>query len=120
MACGDGRSRMLDCPPTEPSAFGQYLATNYPKEAEYVVHDPNGEVIAAKWGRPASHSATQAVVAQHPLMYHVGGSTSVAKLVGGRCIGTAAQHGSVTFSPRDERNEWVRGGICEVMHVYIV
>jgi AraC family transcriptional regulator len=111
---------MLDCPPTEPSAFGQYLATNYPKEADYVVHDPNGEVIAAKWRRPASHSATQAVVAQHTLMYHVGGSTSVAKLVGGRCIGTAAQHGSVTFSPRDERNEWVRGGICEVMHVYIV
>jgi AraC family transcriptional regulator len=111
---------MLDCPPTEPSAFGQYLATNYPKEADYVVHDPNGEVIAAKWHRPASHSATQAVLAQHTLMYHVGGSTSVAKLVGGRCIGTAAQHGSVTFSPRDERNEWVRGGICEIMHVYIV
>ena len=22
-------------------------------------------------------------------------------------------------SPRDERNEWVRGGVCEVMHVYL-
>jgi AraC family transcriptional regulator len=110
---------MLDCQPIEPSAFSQYLATNQSKEADYVVHDPGGEVIAAKWHRPASHSATQAVLAQHTLMYHVGGSTSVAKLVGGRCIGTRAQHGSVTFSPRDERNEWVRGGVCEVMHVYI-
>ena len=51
------------------------------------------------------------MLAQHTLMYHVGGSTSVAKLVGGRCIGTRAQHGSLTFSPRDERNEWVRGGV---------
>lgn len=110
---------MSDCQPTEPSAFSQYLATNDPKEADYVVHDSSGEVIAAKWHRPPSHSAAQAVLAQHTLMYHVGGSTSVAKLVGGRCIGTRAQHGSVTFSPRDERNEWVRGGVCEVMHVYI-
>jgi AraC family transcriptional regulator len=62
---------------------------------------------------------TRSVLAQHTLMYHVGGSTSVAKLVGGRCVGTRAQHGSVTFSPRDERNEWIRGGVCEVMHVYI-
>jgi AraC family transcriptional regulator len=52
-------------------------------------------------------------------MYHVGGSTSVAKFVDGRCVGTTAQHGSLTFSPRDECNEWVRGGVCEVMHVYI-
>jgi AraC family transcriptional regulator len=110
---------MLDRQPTEPSAFSQYLATNHPKEADYVVHAPSGEVIAAKWHRPASHSATEVVLAQHTLMYHLGGSTSVAKLVGGRCIGTRAQHGSVTFSPRDERNEWIRGGICEVMHVYI-
>jgi AraC family transcriptional regulator len=108
-----------DCQPIEPSAFSQYLATNHPKEAEYVVHDPSGEVIAAKWHRPASHTVKQAVSAQHTLMYHVGGSTSVAKLVGGRCVGTRAQHGSVTFSPRDERNEWVRGGVCEILHVYI-
>jgi AraC family transcriptional regulator len=110
---------MLDGQSTEPSAFSQYLATNDPKEADYVVHDPSGGVIAAKWHRPASRSAMQAVVAEHTLMYHVGGSTSVAKLVGGRCLGTSARHGSVTFSPRDERNEWVRGGVCEVMHVYI-
>ena len=110
---------MSESQSTDPSAFSQYLATNYRKEADYIVHDPSGEIIAAKWHRPASHSVTQAVLAQHTLMYHVGGSTSVAKLVGGRCIGTSAQHGSVTFSPRDERNEWVRGGVCEVMHVYI-
>jgi hypothetical protein len=58
-------------------------------------------------------------LAQHTLMYHVGGSTSVAKFVEGRCIGTTAQHGSLTFTPRDELSEWVRGGVCEVMHVYI-
>jgi AraC family transcriptional regulator len=110
---------MLDCQPIERSAFSRYLATNFTKEAEYVVHDPSGEVIAAKWQRPAAHTVKQAVSAQHTLMYHVGGSTSVAKFVGGRCIGTRAQHGSVTFSPRDEPNEWVRGGTCEIMHVYI-
>jgi AraC family transcriptional regulator len=110
---------MLDRQPSEPSAFSQFLATNGSKAADYVVHGRSGEVIAAKWHRPASHSATGAVLAQHTLMYHIGGSTSVAKLVGGRCVGTHAQHGSVTFSPRDERNEWVRGGVCEVMHVYI-
>ncbi|HXZ01934.1 MAG TPA: AraC family transcriptional regulator [Stellaceae bacterium] len=110
---------MLDRQPTEPSAFSQYLSTNGPTEADYVVHDPGGEVIAAKWRRPASHNATQTVLAQHTLMYHIGGSTSVAKLVQGRCVGTRAQHGSVTFSPRDECVEWVRGGVCEVMHVYI-
>jgi AraC family transcriptional regulator len=110
---------MLHCQPTWPSAFSQYLATNFSKDADYVVHDPNGEVIAAKWHRPASRSTTKAMLAQHTLMYHVGGSTSVAKLVGGRCIGTGAQHGSVTFSPRDECNEWIRGGVCEILHVYI-
>ena len=52
-------------------------------------------------------------------MYHIGGSTAVAKLVGGRCIGSRAQHGSLTFSPKDEASEWIRGGVCEVMHVYI-
>jgi AraC family transcriptional regulator len=110
---------MMDRQLAEPSAFSQYLATNHPTQPDYVVHDSHGEVIAAKWHRPASRSATQAVLAQHTLMYHVGGSTSVAKLVGGRCIGTRSQHGSVTFSPRDECNEWARGGVCEVMHIYI-
>jgi len=103
----------------QPSAFSHYLATNYPAAPDYVVHDPDCEVIAAKWHRPASRSAAQVVVAQHTLMYHIGGSTSVAKFVEGRCVGTRSQHGSLTFSPRDEPNEWVRGGVCEVMHVYI-
>jgi AraC family transcriptional regulator len=110
---------MLVCQPTEPSAFSQFLATNYSIEPDYVVHDPSGEVIAAKWHRPASHNAKQITSADHTLMYHVGGSTSVAKYVKGRCIGTSAQHGSVSFSPRDECNEWVRGGVCEIMHVYL-
>lgn len=104
---------------TEPAAFNHYLATNYPKEPDYVVRDGAGAVIAAKWQRPASHSAMTVALAEHILMYHMGGSTSVAKLVGGRCVGTRSQHGSVTFSPRDERNEWIRGGICEVMHIYL-
>jgi AraC family transcriptional regulator len=101
------------------SAFNHFLATNDSTGPDYVVHGPGGEVIAAKWHRPASHSATQAALAQHTLMYHVGGSTSVAKLVKGRCVGTHSQHGSLTFSPRDEQVEWVRGGVCEVMHVYL-
>jgi AraC family transcriptional regulator len=104
---------------TEPAAFSHFLATNYPKEPDYVVSDAAGVVIAAKWHRPASHSATPVALADHTLMYHMGGSTSVAKVVGGRCVGTRSQHGSLTFSPRDERNEWVRGGVCEVMHVYL-
>jgi AraC family transcriptional regulator len=103
----------------EPTAFSHFLATNYPKEPDYVVRDGAGAVIAAKWQRPASHSATPVALAEHTLMYHIGGSTSVAKLVDGRCVGTRSQHGSLTFSPRDERNEWVRGGVCEVMHVYL-
>jgi AraC family transcriptional regulator len=109
----------LDRQPAEPSAFSQYLATNRPIDPDYVVRGPLGDVIAAKWHRPASRNAPQVVLAQHTLMYHVGGSTSVAKLVDGRCVGTRAQHGSLTFSPRDERSEWIRGGVCEVMHVYI-
>ncbi len=110
---------MLDRRLAEPSAFSQYLATNHPTGPDYVVHGAADEVVAAKWHRPASHNATRIVLAQHTLMYHVGGSTSVAKLVNGRCVGTRSQHGSLTFSPRDERSEWVRGGVCEVMHVYI-
>ena len=105
--------------PAEPSAFSHFLSTNHPTEPDYVVRDPGGAVIAAKWHRPASHNTREVVLAEHTLMYHVGGSTSVAKIVAGRCIGTTAQHGSLTFSPRDERNEWIRGGACEVMHVYI-
>ncbi|HEY6241773.1 MAG TPA: AraC family transcriptional regulator [Burkholderiales bacterium] len=104
---------------TEPSAFSHFLSTNYSAEPDYVVHGPSGDVIAAKWHRPASRTAKQVVLAQDTMMYHVGGSTSVAKFVDGRCIGTRAQHGSVTFSPRDEPSEWVRDGVCEVMHVYI-
>jgi len=110
---------MMECQPTEPSAYSQFLATNCASEPDYAVYGPGGDVIAAKWHRPASRSAIQVALAQHTLMYHVGGSTSVAKLIDGRCVGTRSQHGSATFSPREERNEWVRGGICEVMHVYI-
>ena len=103
----------------EPSAFNHFLATNYSIRPDYVVHGPGGDVIAAKWHRPASRCAVNTALAQHTLMYHVGGSTSVAKFVDGRCVGTSAQHGSLTFSPRDECQEWARGGVCEVMHVYI-
>jgi len=112
-------SRMTDRQPKEPSAFKHFLATNYSIAPDYVVHGPGGDVIAAKWHRPAAHCAVNTTLAQHTLMYHVGGSTSVAKFVEGRCVGTTAQHGSLTFSPRDECQEWVRGGVCEVMHVYI-
>jgi AraC family transcriptional regulator len=110
---------MAGSPTEEPSAFSHYLATNQSREADYVVHGPGGEVFAAKWHRPASRNASQIVSAEHTLMYHAGGSTSVAKLVKGRCVGTRAPHGSLTFSPRDESNEWVRGGVCEIMHVYV-
>ncbi|HYM04898.1 MAG TPA: AraC family transcriptional regulator [Stellaceae bacterium] len=110
---------MTDRHATETSAFGQYLLMNYPTEPEYVVRGPSGDVIAAKWHRPAGHNATDGASAQHTLMYHIGGSTSVAKFVEGRCVGTRSLHGSLTFRPRDENNEWIRGGVCEVMHVYI-
>jgi len=112
-------SRTTDCKATEPSAFSHFLATNHPREPDYVVHGIGDDVIAAKWHRPASHCGVGVALAQHTLMYHVGGSTSVAKFVEGRCIGTTAQHGSLTFCPRDELSEWVRGGVCEIMHVYI-
>jgi len=104
---------------TEPSAFSHFLGTNAPLRPDYVVDGVDGEVLAAKWHRPASHCAVEVSLAQHTLMYHVGGSTSVAKFVDGRCVGTSAQHGSVTFGPREERSEWVRGGVCEMMHIYI-
>ena len=103
----------------QPSAFSHFLATNRPRGPDYVVRGVDGDVIAAKWHRPAAHCAVEIALAQHTLMYHVGGSTSVAKFVDGCCVGTAAQHGSVTFSPRDEHSQWERGGVCEVMHVYI-
>jgi AraC family transcriptional regulator len=109
----------MDRQPTEPSAFSHFLSTNYPVEPDYVVRGPGGDVIAAKWHRPASRNAIPVPLAQDTVMYHIGGSTSVAKFVDGRCIGTRSQHGSVTLSPRDEHCEWVRGGVCEVMHVYI-
>jgi AraC family transcriptional regulator len=109
----------MDRQPTEPSAFSHFLSTNHPAGPDYVVYGPGGDVIAAKWHRPASRNAMPVLLAQDTVMYHIGGSTSVAKFVDGRCIGTRSQHGSVTFSPRDERSEWVRGGVCEVMHVYI-
>ena len=105
--------------PRARSAFGHYRATNHARAAEYVVHDARGDVIAARWRRPASHTIAQTVLAQHTLMYHIGGATSVAKFVDGRCVGTRAQHGTLTFCPRDESSEWIRGGVCEVMHIYI-
>jgi AraC family transcriptional regulator len=120
LVMGSGEeARGMHRQPTEPSAFSHYLATNHSIEPDYVVHGPGGDVIAAKWHRPASRSAAHVVLAQHTLMYHVGGSTSVAKIVDRRCIGTRSLHGSVTFAPSDEPNEWIRGGVCEVMHVYI-
>ncbi len=109
----------MDRQPKGTSAFGHFLSTNHQRAPDYVVRGPDGEVIAAKWHRPAARCSVDVALEQHTLMYHVGGSTSVAKFVDGRCVGTASQHGSLTFSPRDERSEWVRGGVCEVMHVYI-
>jgi AraC family transcriptional regulator len=110
---------MTDRQPTELSAFNHFLATNRSIPPDYAVRGPGGDVIAAKWHRPAAHCAVNTKLVQHTLMYHVSGSTSVAKFVEGRCVGTSAQHGSLTFSPRDECQEWARGGICEIMHVYI-
>jgi AraC family transcriptional regulator len=110
---------MTDRQAEEPSAFSQYLATNHAIEPDYVVRGPDGDAIAAKWHRPASRTEMRGVSAQHTLMYHVAGSTSVAKFIEGRCVGTRSQHGSLTFGPRDESNAWVRGGVCEVLHVYI-
>jgi AraC-like DNA-binding protein len=105
--------------PVKPSAFSHFLATNYQRDPDYVVLTPGGEVLAAKWHRPAARTTAGVALAQHTLMYHVGGSTSVAKFVHGRCVGTTARHRSLTFSPRDEPCEWVRGGVCEMMHIYI-
>jgi hypothetical protein len=62
--------------PVEPSAFSHFLATNYQKDPDYVVLTPGGEVLAAKWHRPAARTTTGVALAQHTLMYHAGGSTS--------------------------------------------
>jgi hypothetical protein len=94
---------MTDRQSTEPSAFSQFLATNQSIAPDYVVRGPDGDAIAAKWHRPASRTGMHSASAQHTLMYHVGGSTSVAKFVEGRCVGTRSQHGSLTFSPELKR-----------------
>jgi AraC family transcriptional regulator len=86
---------------------------------DYVVRKPDGRVLAAKWRRPASRNTLRGGVAQDTLVYHIGGTTSVAKLVDGKCVGTRTQHGSVTFFPRDEESEWIRGGVAEVFHIYL-
>lgn len=104
---------------THPPAFSHFRATNHSRDAEYVIRDSAGEVIAAKWRRPASRNPVPSGLAQHTLMYLAGGSTSVAKFVAGRCLGTRIQHGSVAFLPKDEPSEWIRGGVCEVMHIYL-
>ena len=50
---------MTDRHPIEPSTFNHFLATNYPIEPDYVVYGPGGDVIAAKWHRPAGHCADE-------------------------------------------------------------
>ena len=102
-----------------PSAFEMIRATSGGHGLEYSVRSADGTVFAAKWRRPASRNVLRGGVAQDTLVYHVGGTTSVAKLVDGKCVGTRSQHGSVTFFPRDEESEWVRGGVAEVFHIYL-
>ncbi len=102
-----------------PSAFEMIEATSVGHGPEYAVRSADGSVFAAKWRRPASRNVLRAGVAQDTLVYHIGGTTSVAKLVDGKCVGTRSQHGSVTFFPRDEESEWVRGGVAEVFHIYL-
>jgi AraC family transcriptional regulator len=102
-----------------PAAFEMIEATSGGRGPEYAVRSADGTVFAAKWRRPASRNVLRGGVAQDTLVYHIGGTTSVAKLVKGKCVGTRSQHGSVTFFPRDEESEWVRGGVAEVFHIYL-
>ena len=109
----------MAAPTRSRSAFEMIKATGGGTGPEYAVRAADGSVVAAKWRRPASRNVLRGGVAQDTLVYHVGGTTSVAKLVDGKCLGTRSQHGSVTFFPRDEESEWIRRGVAEVFHIYL-
>jgi AraC family transcriptional regulator len=100
------------------SAFDAHLDTNGGAGPIYVVRDADGSPIAAKWRRPASRNRLSNL-RENVLVYHVGGSTSVAMFAKGKCLGTGAQHGSVTLYPCDAEFDFVRGGACEVLHLYL-
>lgn len=100
------------------SAFTAHLRTNGGEGPIYTVSDYDGVPIAAKWRRPASRNKLSDL-RENVLVYHVGGSTSVSMYVKGRCLGTGAQHGSVTLYTCDAEFDFVRGGSCEVLHLYL-
>ncbi len=109
----------MTAPARAPSAFEMIRATGGGRDPVYAVPSADGSVFAAKWRRPASRNVLAGHVAQDTLVYHIGGTTSVAKLVNGKCVGTRSQYGSVSFFPRGEESEWIRGGVAEVFHVYL-
>ncbi|HXZ00804.1 MAG TPA: AraC family transcriptional regulator [Stellaceae bacterium] len=100
------------------AAFDALLGSNGGTGPDYVVSGAGGRPIAAKWHRPASRNRLSNL-REHVLMYHVGGSTSVSMFVKGKCLGTGSQHGSVTLYPYDCESDFVRGGTCEVLHLYL-
>lgn len=100
------------------SAFDAHLLSNGRTGPDYLVSDAEGRPIAAKWRRPASRNRLSNL-REYVLVYHVGGSTSVSMFVGGKCLGTGSQHGSVTLYPYDLESDFVRGGTCDVLHLYL-
>ena len=100
------------------SAFDAHFISNDGIGPDYVVADADGRPIAAKWRRPASRNRL-GNLREYVLVYHVGGSTSVSKFVKGKCLGTGSQHGSVTLYPYDCEADFVRGGPCDVLHLYL-
>jgi AraC family transcriptional regulator len=100
------------------SAFDAYLRCNAGAGADYAIADANGHPIAAKWRRPAAKSKIRKL-GQNVLMYQISGSTSVSMFIKGKCHGTGARHGSVTFRPHDLELESVRNGVCEMLHLYL-
>lgn len=100
------------------SAFDAHLISNGGIGPDYVVSDGDGRLIAAKWRRPASRNRL-GNLREYVLVYHIGGSTSVSMFVKGKCLGTGSQHGSVTLYPYDCEADFVRGGTCDVLHLYL-
>lgn len=100
------------------SAFDAHLRSNGGTGADYAISDAEGRPIAAKWHRPASRNRL-INLRENVLVYHVGGSTSVSMFAKGKCLGTGSQHGSVTLYPCASEFDFVRGGTCEVLHLYL-
>jgi len=100
------------------SAFDAHLISNGGTGPQYLVSDADGHPVAAKWRRPASRNRLSDL-REYVLVYHVGGSTSVSMFVKGKCFGTGSQHGSVTLYPYDVESDFVRGGPCDVLHLYL-